>query len=96
MSQRAIDLPVANQIFASSSKATFTVHVDEETSSSAPSLTTPFKLSSTKALTARKHVEEQDNIAVALFEPPNPMVKPMYCKHLVYQVRAWSLCNGKQ
>jgi hypothetical protein len=31
-------------------------------------------------------VEEHDDVPVALFEPPNPMVKPMYCKHLVYQV----------
>merc|ERR1711997_1353911 len=29
--------------------------------------------------------EEEIPVALALFEPPDPSKKPMYCKHLVYQ-----------
>ena len=29
--------------------------------------------------------EEEIPVALALFEPPDPTKKPMYCKHLVYQ-----------
>ena len=29
--------------------------------------------------------EEETPVAVALFEPPDPTKRPMYCKHLVYQ-----------
>ena len=37
-------------------------------------------------LTAHKPKDEDDvPIALALFEPPDPTKKPMYCKHLVYQ-----------
>ena len=32
-----------------------------------------------------KRDEEQAHVALALFEPPDPTKKPMYCKHLVYQ-----------
>ena len=73
--------------FVFSFKPTFSVHVDED-SERQTSLTTPHKLApgESKVLSTRKPAEEHDNVAIALFEPPNPMVKPMYCKHLVYQV----------
>ena len=29
--------------------------------------------------------EDEIPVALALFEPPDPTKKPMYCKHLVYQ-----------
>ncbi len=75
-----------NAIF--SLKPAFSVHVDEGNEHRSNSLSTPHKLApgESKVLSARKPAEEHDNVAIALFEPPNPMVKPMYCKHLVYQV----------
>lgn len=65
-----------------SSKPTFVVHEDEGSSQAAP---TPQKMLSSKVLSVLKPAEEH-HVAVALFEPPDPMKKPMYCKHLVYQV----------
>ena len=45
-----------------------------------------FKNNFSKALTSHKVTKsEEDNVALALFEPPDPTKKPMYCKHLVYQ-----------
>ena len=67
-----------------SSKPGFDIHHDE-------GLVTPSKSSSmappSHVLSSHKPKPEEDEvpIAVALFEPPDPSKKPMYCKHLVYQ-----------
>ena len=67
-----------------SSKPGFDIHHDE-------GLVTPSKSSSmappSHVLSSHKPKPEDDEvpIAVALFEPPDPSKKPMYCKHLVYQ-----------
>jgi len=66
-----------------SSKPAFFVHEDEDVPLAIP---TPQKsVLSSKVLSVIKPAEEH-HVALALFEPPDPMKKPMYCKHLVYQV----------
>ena len=63
------------------SKPTFAVHQDE-------GLVTPSKCSATSnVLTSHKpkKIEDDMPVALALFEPPDPTKRPMYCKHLVYQ-----------
>ena len=46
---------------------------------------TPF-FSGDHVLTSHKPKKEEEiPVALALFEPPDPTKKPMYCKHLVYQ-----------
>lgn len=32
-----------------------------------------------------KALDDDSHVPLALFEPPNPNVRPMYAKHLVYQ-----------
>ena len=67
-----------------SAKPGFQVHQDE-------GLVTPSKSSSmapSHVLTSHKPKPQDEDdvpIALALFEPPDPTKKPMYCKHLVYQ-----------
>lgn len=41
-------------------------------------------LTTLKVSSGTDHFDDKDSV-VALFEPPDPLVKPMYCKHLVYQ-----------
>ena len=67
-----------------STKPGFQVHQDE-------GLVTPSKsscMTPSHVLTSHKPKPQDDDdvpIALALFEPPDPTKKPMYCKHLVYQ-----------
>merc|ERR1712223_739653 len=64
-----------------SSKPNFEVHQDE-------GLVTPSKSNHHGDHVLMSHKpkkEEETPVAVALFEPPDPTKRPMYCKHLVYQ-----------
>ena len=65
----------------------FSVHQDEGLQQ--PTGPTPHKLQpgESSVLLAKKVTNDEDdkNIAVALFEPPDPSKRAMYCKHLVYQ-----------
>ena len=72
-----------------SSKPAFTVHQDE-------GLETPLKPANCVAanvLSAQKPAKaaEDHHVALALFEPPDPSKKPMYCKHLVCQCHSIKL-----
>ena len=64
-------------------KPAFEVHQDEDivakTSQSGKTVQNVLK--------AHKPSKVEDDVptALALFEPPDPTKKPMYCKHLVYQ-----------
>ena len=63
-----------------------TVHEDHE---SGHSTITPHKLApgESNVLSARKQDHDDGGIQcpIALFEPPDPTKRPMYCKNLVYQ-----------
>jgi len=67
-------------------KPTFAVHEDHE---SGHSTITPHKLApgESNVLSARKQDHDDGGIQcpIALFEPPDPTKRPMYCKNLVYQ-----------
>ena len=64
-------------------KPAFEVHQDEDIVAPTNSGQKTVK----NVLTAHKPKANEDDvpIALALFEPPDPTKKPMYCKHLVYQ-----------
>ena len=69
----------------SQSKPTFQIHQDEGASKEPQHQVgdaTPHKFDS-RALAARKTVDPE--VPLAIFEPPDPTKRPMYCKHLVYQ-----------
>ena len=67
-------------------KPAFAVHEDNE---SGHSTITPHKLApgESNVLSARKRDHDDGGIQcpIALFEPPDPTKRPMYCKNLVYQ-----------
>lgn len=68
-------------------KPAFTVHQDQGPPPA--NSVTPHKLApcATNVLSARKadRDEDQVHVPVALFEPPDPTKRPMYCKDKVYQ-----------
>lgn len=62
-------------------KPSFAIHQDDD-------IVTPSKSGANAGVLAShkpKKDEDDEDFAVALFEPPDPTKKPMYCKHLVYQ-----------
>ena len=63
------------------SKPSFQIHEDPDAPES-----TPMKKATTgtKALSVKKVVDDHE-VALAIFEEPDPSKRPMYCKHLVYQ-----------
>uniref|UniRef100_A0A0K2U3Z0 Mitotic checkpoint serine/threonineprotein kinase BUB1 betalike [Meleagris gallopavo] n=1 Tax=Lepeophtheirus salmonis TaxID=72036 RepID=A0A0K2U3Z0_LEPSM len=74
--KKSLAVPM-NQI---SVKPKFEIHQDEDIQQPA---STPCKIGGT-ALSTKK-VEKESIVPVALFEPFDPSIKPMYCKHLIYQ-----------
>ena len=72
-----------DQIGSVGAKPAFQVHQDEDIVEKVQTAGKTVK----NVLTAHKPKADEDDvpIALALFEPPDPTKKPMYCKHLVYQ-----------
>ncbi len=75
----------ARSLAPTPNKPTFQIHQDEGVVEKKQEDETPIKLGpgSARALSARKTVDPE--VPLAIFEPPDPNKKPMYCKHLVYQ-----------
>jgi hypothetical protein len=69
-------------------KAAFTVHEDAGPPPTM-SCVTPHKLApgTSNVLTAHKAARQEEEVLcpVALFEPPDPTKRPMYCKEKIYQ-----------
>ena len=69
---------------AASTKPAFSVHQDENMRDAPPPpQQSRFKLES-RVLKAK---DDGPPVPLAIFEPPDPSKRPMYAKHLVYQVR---------
>ena len=63
------------------SKPTFAIHTDAVTPGKVKVTGSSEVMS--KALSEKKRERE---VPLAIFEPPDPSKRPMYCKHMVYQV----------
>ena len=66
----------------------FSVHQDEGLEQPAGPTAHKIQPGASTVLSSRKITNEDDDqqdVAVALFEPLDPTKRPMYCKHLVYQ-----------
>jgi len=76
-------LPSSGRAFkhAEPSHASFAVHEDPNVAP--PANKTALKMDA-KALSVKKAADDND-VPLAIFEPPDPTKRPMYCKHLVYQ-----------
>ena len=70
------------------SAPSFSVHQDEGLEQPTGSTSHKIQPGESTVLSARKinnDDDDQQDVAVALFEPLDPTKRPMYCKHLVYQ-----------
>ena len=66
----------------------FAVHQDEGLQQPAGATSHKLQPGESTVLSSRKINKEEDDqqdVAIALFEPLDPTKRPMYCKHLVYQ-----------
>ena len=83
---KQVNIPL-DKIGQYAAKPGFTFHEDQ--GAPQPSSVTPHKLApgTSNVLSARKSVRDEDvmHCPVALFEPPDPTKRPMYCKEKVYQ-----------
>ncbi len=69
---------------ATSAKAPFSIHEDESSLRTPKSSGKSTALFQPNVLSAKK-VSDDDDVPLAIFEPPDPTKRPMYAKHLVYQ-----------